>query len=267
MSTARLCTLALFALILFGCGSLIPNAPYDEPKSRLRIATYNVNWGNGDWEMKDPESTIAVIAALKADVVVLQETTPHWQRLCLRHLRKAFPYQQFRHYENAGGLAFLSKYPVRSVRYGKPSYGWHPYWIAKVNTRLGAVTIVNTHLTPSLNKNNGIGFMGSQVFSNAKVRYREIKDIFAAIKTKKRLIIAGDFNEGDRSNSLQYLKRQGLHDATEQYSWPTWHWRAGPFLLQNRYDRIFYSSDLTAVKAQSLQAGGSDHFPVIVDFK
>lgn len=266
MKPIRLAIALFFILIVIGCGRLIPNRPYDANKSPLRVATYNVNWGKGRWHLDDPSKTIAAIASLKADVVLLQETTAHWQQLCRRYLKKQYPYQRFKHYENAGGLAFLSKTPIHTVHYQTPSYGWHPFWIARIRTRLGNVTFVNLHLTPPLNGDKSIGFMGSNVFSTAKTRLKEIKDIFASLSRSRRVVIAGDFNEGDRSQSMMYLKKHGLQDATEAYDWPTWYWRAGPFLLQDRYDRVFYSPDLTAVKSQSLQAGSSDHFPVIVDF-
>ncbi|HLU68856.1 MAG TPA: endonuclease/exonuclease/phosphatase family protein, partial [Kofleriaceae bacterium] len=64
--------------------------------------TYNVNYGTaGD------EETLALIAQSGADVVLLQETNPAWERALRRALSGTYPHMAFLHADRrAGGLAF-----------------------------------------------------------------------------------------------------------------------------------------------------------------
>ena len=67
----------LLVLLLVGCASGACPAPQSPIADRhtITLATYNMNFGlAGDAE------TLGALAALEADVVLLQETSPEWER-------------------------------------------------------------------------------------------------------------------------------------------------------------------------------------------
>lgn len=256
----------IISTLLTSC-SLLPTASYvDKTSTDLRVVTYNVNWMNGDWKHHKPLKTIATIKHIRADIVLLQETTPRWQRLVNKHLAATYRYRYFKHYENAGGLAVLSKYPVHSLAFEPHKHGWHPFWIVKIDTPRGPIQIVNLHLNPRIDKDQNVGFFGYHTFATAHIRLRETKEILEAINPRYPTLIAGDFNDGDDTHPIKYLKKNGYLDAIDHFDGPTWHWHCGPLLLTNRFDRVFYDRHFKLKRAQVLHAGSSDHFPVIVDF-
>ena len=108
---------AVLLAVLLTAAPARSRQPDTRPAKTFSVATYNINWGNGTWENGTPGKTIKVIHSLNADIVLLQETTPKWQNLIEKKLKKTLPYQKYYHYENAGGLGFLSKYPIKSIRH------------------------------------------------------------------------------------------------------------------------------------------------------
>src|SRR4051812_25684565 len=89
----------------------------------LRLMTYNVNYGN-----RDVANTLDAIASEDADIVLLQEITTEWQRALADRFATQYPVQVFRiHSRAAGGLAVLSKVPVKTEEVLPcPERGWFP---------------------------------------------------------------------------------------------------------------------------------------------
>merc|ERR1712000_549347 len=88
-------------------------------------------------------------------------------------------------------------------------------------------------------------------------------------KPQVPLIVAGDFNEHATCKVGSYLRSQNMEDAiSTNDSSITWKWPLlnGWVNLWGRYDHIFYSTDkLHCQGGRVIQAGASDHFPVVAD--
>ena len=80
----------------------LPSAPH-----QLKVLTFNVNYGGVDLRR-----SAAAIRASGADLVALQETNPLWERSLRRRLSDRYPHQEYFHAPAAGGLAFLSRWPL-----------------------------------------------------------------------------------------------------------------------------------------------------------
>ena len=63
-----------------------------------------------------PSKTLAVLKKISADVVVLQEVTPFWFNALQANMSSVYPYMAFMEDTHAGGMAYISKYPVNNVR-------------------------------------------------------------------------------------------------------------------------------------------------------
>jgi endonuclease/exonuclease/phosphatase family metal-dependent hydrolase len=238
--------------------------------NELRLATYNINWGDGIWKKNNHLKTIAAIKHINADILLLQENTPKWKKFIKQALNTTYKYQEFRDYENAGGLAILSKYPFHTIKYiPKHPTGWHPALLVLASTPLGKIQILNLHLSPSVTRQYTIGFLGSAIIKAGKQRSREIRYLYQYINPQKPTIIAGDFNEGPDRKATQYLEHLGYSNALNIINrmYHTWQWKKGFIHFASRMDHVFYSPEhLTVSRAQILYEGSSDHFPVVVDF-
>jgi len=266
-----LTTLTLLVLmtscLLTACSSKQTIVTPSPSRNSIRVATYNVNWGNDQWKNHKPLNTVNAIAKLNADIVLLQEVTPPWEKLIRQNLSGQYKHQSYKHYKEASGLAVLSKYPFHSVKFIKPNGGWHPTWIVQAQTKLGSVQLVNVHLSPSLVDHKNIGVLGQGLIIGPKKRRQEIQELLPQIPKRSKTIIAGDFNENGTGAVASHLQSHHYTNAfTEsKKKQHTWSWRVGLFELRNSFDQIYYTHDLKAVNVQVLHEGSSDHYPVAVD--
>lgn len=237
--------------------------------NELRVESYNINWNNGSWNNKNWESTIRAIQFTKPDIILLQEITPKWEKLLTQYVAKKLPHRKYYHYYNGGGLGILSKYAIISERIIPPPAQWYPALLVNIKTPLGIVQFVNVHLVPTLSPHDTPGFTKYFFLEKPYIRKKEMTQIFNDLDRHKPIIIAGDFNETEDGGAIQFLKHNGFVDALTLFDTytHTWHWPLGLFTLAYRYDHILYTPDtLTAIRAQVLYEGSSDHYPVVVDF-
>ena len=229
-----------------------PGAP------NFRVLTYNVNWGGAQ-----PELAAQIIRDSGADIVCLQETTPEWEQFLRKHLRRDYSFAEFRNSRGrmGGGLAFLSKVPAREVAYIPSDTGWFDGWIMKFKTPTGPVQVVNVHLRPPVSDR---GSWVSGYVTTRDDRVREIERFYARREQDVPTLVAGDFNEGESSGVIDWLKQQNLSNALPQFDryTPTWEWRTSMGTLRRRMDHIVYSPELHCCSAEVVHAGASDHFPV-----
>ncbi|RUR19664.1 hypothetical protein ELY21_03440 [Legionella sp. km535] len=237
--------------------------------NHLRIVTYNINWGNSTWPITAPQKTVDAIKLLDGDIVLLQEATAFWQNYFKEHLSELYPYQLFKPKDDGGGLAVLTKYPVRDQQYTHSLIGWHPGWIFDVASPYGKVQIANLHLTPPLISKDNLNFNLSAYFSTPAIREREIEFYYQFIQPYLPTVIAGDFNEGTQGLVTQFLNQHGFTDVQFQQGKKksTWQWRFGLFMVQQQLDHIFYNNSFIETNAQVYYGGDSDHFPLAVDLK
>lgn len=268
-SIKNMCLHLIFLFALTGCMTVTqsPQVFIDKRHNQIRIASYNVNWNDDDDHITSSQATIDAMKTINADVLVLQETTPAWQKLTNQQLANLYRYQYFYHDGHANGLAILSKYPIRNRIYVNPHIGWHPALIFMAYTPIGTIQIANLHLDPPVVNEHSVGFLGYAIFASPLTRLREAKYYYQISKDTPMTVIAGDFNESSEGSAMCYFRKMGYIDATYGTGMPpTWHWQYGLLTLRGHLDHILYSPDLIATQVQVLPAGDSDHYPVAVDF-
>jgi endonuclease/exonuclease/phosphatase family metal-dependent hydrolase len=245
-------------VMIMGCGCRTAKTVILIPDERFNVLTYNVNWGAARGEL-----AIETIRASGADIVCLQETTAHWEQAIRRDLAKEYPFAEFRNSPNraGGGLAFLSKTRAQQVAYIPSETGWFDGWIMKFETAVGPVQIINVHLRPPVSDR---GRWISGYFSTRDDRVREMQRFFSKRQPHIPTLVVGDFNDGENSSVIKWLKSQRMANALPLFdsSTPTWRWQTGLITLKRRMDHILFSPELQCYDARVVQGGASDHFPV-----
>lgn len=242
---------------------------HKKKKGEVRVVTYNINWGDKNFSITEPQKTLDAIKYIDGDIVLLQEVTPYWNYYLKAQLSEVYPYLLFKTDGKAGGLAVLSKYPVSGQQYIKSPIGWHNGWIMNVNSPWGVLQVANLHLTPPLINKANPSFSLSAYFSTPMIRKKEITNYYRFLKKSYPSIIAGDFNEDNNGFVTQFLNEHGYTDAKNRQSLFefTWQWNLGLITLKRKLDHVFYNQSFIEKKAQSIRYGDSDHLPLVVDLK
>lgn len=163
------------AVILFIAGCIPGKRAEPITGLHVSVLTYNVNWG-----MPAPELAVKAITEADADLLCLQETTPAWEQYLRPRLESKYPYIRFCHYRGAGGLAVLSKMPLKEIAYVPSKVGWFPGWILEGETPIGPIQILNVHLHPAVGERGSVG--PGPYFSTPKLRLREIQEFHKYVK-------------------------------------------------------------------------------------
>jgi len=253
----RVLILQLGLCLATGCsGPSTPRMP-QPGQPVFTVASYNINFGLAG----DP-ITLKAIAAIDADLLLLQETTPEWEKHLRKRLGADYPYIGFRHCCRAGGLAVLSRFPLEDGAYVENPEGWFPAWRVVVASPLGPIQVLNVHLRPPVSDS---GSWVSGYFNTDRFRLGEIDHFIAELQPDMPALVVGDFNE-ESGDAMQRLYDRGMRDAVSELapSADTWRWPLPIGELSFTLDHLFYSCELVAVRAEVLKVGRSDHFPVRV---
>jgi endonuclease/exonuclease/phosphatase family metal-dependent hydrolase len=258
--------LSLFAVGLVlsaaGLGCRRPLRRPVEPRgAHFSVLTYNINYGGHRADL-----SVAAILSTDADIVCLQETSPAWEKYLRPRLKRRYPHCLFRHGRGAGGMAVFSKRALREIAWHKPAAGWFHGWVLRADTPVGPVQILSVHLRPPLSDRGRPG-LGAMRRTRA-IRLAEVTELGKQLDPAMPRIVLGDFNEEDQGKAVQHFVKQLYADALAEFDRKsdTWHWRAGPLLLNRRFDHILYSPKLHCCRAQVIKAGASDHLPVFALF-
>lgn len=251
----------LMVLALAGCAAprQATQPPPDQP--HLRVMTYNVNYG-----LAGDVSTVEAITAGDAGLVLLQETTPAWEKVLRARFRDAYPHMEFRHCCGAGGLAVLSKYPLKAKEYIKaPRGGWFPGWRLVVESPIGPLQVLNVHLRPPVSDS---GSVASGYFTTDTIRRTQMAAYWKRVESELPTVVAGDFNEDVDGDAVEFLAARGLESVLPEFapSADTWRWQTSVGRLESRLDHIAYDRKLRALNAAVVDQGRSDHLPVVATF-
>ncbi|HSN27989.1 MAG TPA: endonuclease/exonuclease/phosphatase family protein [Kofleriaceae bacterium] len=251
----------LFAAAALGMLAAAPRPARATDARRLRLMTYNVNFGN-----RDVPATLDAIAEEDADIVLLQEITAEWQRALASRFAAQYPVQVFRiHTRAAGGLAVLSKLPIKAEEVLPcPERGWFPAERLVLETGFGALQILNIHLRPAID--GGSWFKG--FLTTPPLRRREIEAYWKKLARDLPTIVAGDFNEDPTGSAIAFLSRQGLARVPTDgpTTWRYEHVANGKAhdVLRMDIDHVMVDRSLVGRNGRVLDAGTSDHRPVVV---
>jgi endonuclease/exonuclease/phosphatase (EEP) superfamily protein YafD len=225
----------------------------------FRVMTYNV-WLSAAGQ----RATLDAIADGDADLVLLQEATPAWERALQARFAREYPYMRFHHGARpAGDLGVLSRRPIVDDTLLPPAGGPFPAQRLVVDTASGAVQVLHVHLQPMLDGGDPVrGF-----FTTPPIRRREIEAFWQAVAPGLPTLAAGDFNEEHTVGSaLAYLVDRGLRrvDAGALATWEfQGSWRGNDVHLRLHLDHLYVDAALHVVAATVLAAGASDHRPVV----
>lgn len=218
----------------------------------IRLLTYNLNYAN-----HDRATTMRAIADADADVVLVQESDADWKRALDQTFAKRYPYRMFRlHGRYAGGIAVLSKLPIKTEEaIASPLDTWFPAQRVVIDGPFGAVQILNVHLRPAVDGGSWIkGFV-----TTPPMRLKEVEAYWPKLATDLPTIVAGDFNETSDGSAIAFLAKQGLARVATKGPY-TWHYE----LLKLDIDHVLIDAALVAHDGEVLDAGTSDHRPVVV---
>jgi endonuclease/exonuclease/phosphatase family metal-dependent hydrolase len=256
----RLLSLGYAASVVCACGTapLTPRDP-DPGAFHFVVETYNLlNERGGD------PSTLDALGRAGADVVCVQEVTLAWQNAIESRYAADYPHRAFKidHDAGAGGLGIISRFPIHAGGWRPGPNGWHPSWEHVVDTPHGPVSILNAHLR------NATGGNGDTVQSYLRTDEDHVTEIKEAIARCAVLptIVLGDFNEGTNGSAIRYLEQNGFQNALPLYhpGQPTWRYKStvgGQFT--QTIDHILFDTSFEPLNAWVVNAGESDHLPVI----
>lgn len=268
LPAALLCPLLL---LLAGCtpqsydsptSSSQPAKPPSPAGTPFTITTYNINYG-----MVRPDLGVKAIHKTNADIVCLQETNPEWIAYLKTHLGDRYPHIISHDSPGAGGLAFLSRFPLEEVELIQPEAGWFPAWIVKTRTPAGPIQILNLHLHPKLSEQGSVS-LGALALTPG-TRRREVEQFHARLHPDVPTIILGDFNENESGPAFLFLTGKGFSDALGKFDTrtATWNWKTSyRVTLHDRFDHVLYSPSLRCQAASVIREGASDHLPVAATF-
>ncbi|MEK7083273.1 MAG: endonuclease/exonuclease/phosphatase family protein [Patescibacteria group bacterium] len=260
----------------------------------MKIITLNI-WDLPLWFVRDRKERIRRIGAylntLDADIICLQESFDPRHRRIINALLKRYentdanPQDRnvfFTSFDTTGGCVTFSKFPILKTLFIPFSgsffspiefFSRKGALITLINTPYGILRVVNTHL-----------YQKSFLFDTV-IRFRQMEYLFAYLRADESLstIIAGDFNEHDLINNLQFLtlmrNEHFFHPKTDRWD-PTYR-KDNPYVMiwmnmiadSKRFDYILHNGlDLLKLRTGRYEvmhsaALLSDHDPVMLVLK
>ena len=215
---------------------------------RLNVMTSNLRFGQAS-----AARVVEVAVAARVDVLVLQEVTPQAiSGLEGAGLGQALPHRAGAAAEGAAGTMVFSRFPLRHVKKIGTTFGGYAM---DMRTPAGRVHLIAAHPQPP------VGDVARWRFDHGVLRH-------AALATADRTMIVGDLNATMDHLPMRALVGIGFEDAATQADsrWqPTWP-AAGavsrlgiPVPPLVTIDHVLLSSDLRALRTESVTVQGSDH--------
>lgn len=249
------------ALALCACATapLAPRAPTPG------VAAYTVESYNVECGKHDDTTIIEAVGAGNADIVCLQETTPQYEAALRPRYAGRYPYQLYRHNApdmGATGLAVLSRYPVVDRGHHRGPHGWHPAWHVEVDSPSGPIQILLVHLRAKL---SGRGSDLSALWNVSTDHLEEIDRFMRWSVPDQPTLVVGDFNEEANGAAIRWLEARGYENALPLFrpGTPTWRHPLLAWELHQTLDHILFDRAFVPLDARVIQAGHSDHLPVV----
>lgn len=237
----------------------------DEPSApTLRIATYNINWGNPDLR-----AVTESISNSEAEIVCLQETTPQSERYLTARFRNEYPHIIFvgdKGKYAAERFGFLSKHPLKNTKYYPAKHGLFGFYRTEIKLGDDKIQIANVHLDPfQVRRGGGVKDLFAALGNLEQTHAREIQYVLDNLEKDIPALIVGDFNSISTSSAPKALQQAGYLDSfasvTEQpETHPSWQWQLPRFVFKLRIDYIFHGEQFETVESKIHPSEGSDHF-------
>ena len=247
---------ACAVLVAAGAVSAAPLLPYvplplgsetaSAATAPLKVLTVNVSY-----LQFSARRLLEIVRELDPDVVVVQELTPHAERV-LAQLDTAFPYYRKFPAEGPYGIGLWSRLTLESSEMF--AVGRLPAIEARLRGPTGAFTVFGVHLRAPTTS------------SRAAARNQELRELAArSSAVEGALVVAGDFNVTPYSPYFrEWLEASGLTDSrrgrTLSVSWPaTLPWFGIPI------DHVAVNDGFAILSHRRLPNFESDHYGVLVE--
>jgi len=263
MDGLRFLALAIVVTLTALCADVTATQP---TAATLRVATYNINWGN-----RDLKTMVATIEQADADVVCLQETTKQSEVYLQRNLRESYHHIRFHGHRGRFGaerFGFLSRYPLGKTSFMPPKHGLFGAFVTHVELGGRTVRIVNAHLQPILlprdaRTRDALAALAAMEQTHGK----EVTEILDNVETSEPTLIVGDLNSPAAFRAPMVLKKEGFVDSFAQVnqqpeSHPTWHWPLKHAEWSLRIDYIFHTPHFRTTESRVIKSDASDHYLV-----
>ena len=219
--------------------------PKDDAAPAYRLLQMNLRFDNAE-----PGKVLSLIGRTRPDIITLDEVSQMWaQKLDL--LSSAYPHRIVCTMENhAGGVAILSLRPfVRAAR----CLDGGVFAVADIDLggRLVQVGALHLHWPWPFDQSGQIDRLAAPLGEMAGTA-----------------ILAGDLNATPWSASARRVAEAGTFQRVK-VAGPTWLYRRLPEALRFAglpIDHIFAKGDVMVHSARTLEAAGSDHLPVLMEF-
>jgi endonuclease/exonuclease/phosphatase (EEP) superfamily protein YafD len=226
----------------------VAGAPAAEDPIRLRVASINVFYANGDHRR-----VADFIRRERPDAVALLEMNADWRK-ALAPLEKDYPHR-YQTIGNAGrGITFLSRLPVKDASVLPIGVRAEPAIQATLQVQGREIRVFSVHTTWPLAPNSA----------------RRRNDQFARLADHARavnlpLVVMGDLNISPFSPHFEQLLAGGaLRSAASGFGWQaTWPTFAPPAAIQ--IDHALVNSRVAVEHFTRGTPIGSDHLPIIAD--
>ena len=113
----------------------------------------------------------------------------------------------------------------------------------------------------------GAGRAPAPAGQRRRIHEQEIARFCQKLDRALPTLVVGDFNEEEDGRAVAYLARAewGMRSALPEFEpkQPTWRWPTSVGTLERRLDHIAYDVRLEPLSVEVLEAGRSDHLPVV----
>ncbi len=257
-------SLATLLLVAF----LVPSPAHGQS---VRVATYNLNWGN-----RRGDQVIDAITTANADILCLQETTVQSEQFLRRHLADRYP--EFHAVGHNGQYAaerfvIASTTRPRDLTFHPPGRGLFGFYTAIFRIGNRDVRLVNVHLTPFHIRPGG-GFRDAleALSTTEDVHSAEIEAVVETVNADQPTIVLGDFNSISTFKAPKRLVQLGFVDSfasitADADTHPTWYWPTRPLPISLRIDYIFHTGHFQTTQSKIIQREGSDHYLLVSELR
>lgn len=191
-----------------------------------------------------------------ADVIVLQELTPSWQKN-VAFIREKYPYYKEEVRGNNFGIAIYSKIPFDTVITKNYIDKGHPSLLGELEVNGKALSILATHPVPPL--------PNQERFEKRNKQYKLMKAEIDAL-SKENIILIGDLNSTVYSPNFKLVQSDKLKDARSGFGLNN-SWNAFIPIFRTNIDQCWVSKDIKVTNFYRGKDIQSDHFPIVAELK
>lgn len=267
-------TAVLAILVAMGISFILHNIDRISPREwterpvadrhTVSIMSFNIVRGG-----RPTASALDTIKAVTPDILCMQEFTEKLAGEFTRRLGALYPYRFLEPRPEVHGIAIASRLPMTDGAVLGLKLPGLPAATAVVSIGKSKVRIACVHFMPP-----HIGFfdggdLRKKYEKNKAIRLRQARSLVEVLDARgEPAIITGDMNEWPGQAALTVLGQAGFRDSCRSGtnrcgpSWP------GPVIRLPAMFRVDYvlGRGVLFTDAAVLEAGGSDHYPVVARF-